>query len=257
MIFESLSSIYKKQTGTLSEQKKMPQQTDLKLGRESKKEELQEPEIYGRARIQFGYLYNEFKDPKERMSKIMERIESFFRYIDKNVLSVEKINETRQALQACTDISDRESFLDAVIESLRSVLDIMAVHPDKFEEAQAKSMDEAGGFTEINRLLSYGKSGEVIHIHARAGKTVGKKITLYREGFKRLADIVNNDPEIEVITATSTLVAEYPGLFTRAGFSIEDVSDEIREQHFGDEERKIKMATIGREGFLKIFLKKD
>jgi len=135
-------------------------------------------------------------------------------------------------------------------------LDIRELHADKFEEAQARYMNESGGFTEINRLLSYEKSGSVIYIHAPAGKTVDNKITLYREGMRRLAEIVEKDPEVEKITTISYLVAEHPGLFTTIGFEVGEVSDEIRQQNFVSEEHGIKRAEISREKFLKRFLKK-
>lgn len=218
-------------------------------------EDREQSDLHKRARRQFANIFDKLNDPNERMTEILERVEPFFQYIDKTVFSEEKADEVRASLSACKDISDKEQFLDKVMEVLEPFLKIREIYPDKFEEAQARAMNQSGGFTEINRLLSYGKSGPVVHIHAPAGMSVGNKITLYREGLRKLAEVVNNDPEIKEINATSFLVADHQSLFRRAGFNIEDVSDEFRREHFNGEEREIKMAKIDREEFLKRFLK--
>lgn len=217
----------------------------------------QESDLYKRARSQFSAFFDEFDNPQERMSAILKRIEPFFQHIDKKILPDEKASEIKLALQACENVLDKQQFLSEIMTTLKPALDIREAHADKFEEAQARAMNELGGFVEINRLLSYGKSGPIIHIHAPAGETVGNKITLYREGLRKLAKIINEDPEIKKVTATSPLVAAHPGLFTRAGFKVDDVTDEFRQQHFAGEKREIKIAEIDREEFLRRFLKKE
>jgi len=214
----------------------------------------QESKIYKRARADLGVICEEFEDPRERLSEIMKKIEPFFQYIDKKILSNEKIEEIRNNLGSCSSVQDKEEFLNLAMKALKPAIDVRKAHADEFEEAQAKAMNEAGGFTEINRLLSYGKSGPIIHIHAPAGETVGKKLTLYREGMRKLAEIISDDPEVQKITATSLLVAQHPGLFAKAGFKIEEVAEDFKNEHFAGEEREIKMATINRE-FLQRFLK--
>jgi hypothetical protein len=216
-----------------------------------------ESDMSKRTRAQLDSFFDEYKDPKARMEEILKKIKPFFKHIDKKILPAEKADEIIAALSACENLSDKQQFLDKIMEALRPVLDIRQAHADEFEDAQARAMNEAGGFTEINRLLSYGKYKHIIHMHAPAGETVGNKITLYRDGMRKLAEIINNDPEIKEITATSPLVAAHPGLFTRAGFKVEEVSDEFRQQHFSGEEREIKKAIIDREEFLRRFLKKD
>lgn len=109
-------------------------------------------------------------------------MELFFKHIDKKILPEEKINEIKTALLTYKNTSEKQQFLDEIMKALKPVLDLREANADKFEEAQARAMNESGGFIEINRLLSYGKSGPIIHIHAPAGETINNKITLYREG---------------------------------------------------------------------------
>jgi len=214
-----------------------------------------ESELYKRIRVQFGHIFDEFSEPEERIGAIKKVIEEFFRNFDKEILSEKKAEETINNLQACGDIPEKELFLDAVMKALGPVLKIRESHADKFEEAQARAMNESGGFVEINRLLSYEKIGSEIQLHAPAGRTVGNKLGLYREGMRKLAEIVEKDPEVEKITAMSHLVAKHPGLFTAVGFGVYEISDEIRQKHFIHEDREIKVAEIDREKFLKRFLK--
>lgn len=253
MGFESWPSFQKSPETPKEEKTAQSHESD----QEEQENQQKESDLYKRARAQFSSFFDEFSDPNERISAIIKRIEPFFQHIDKKILPEEKADEIKNALLACENISDKQQFLDGIMEALKPALEIREAHADKFEEAQARAMNESGGFTEINRLLSYGKSGPIIHIHAPAGESVGNKISLYRDGMKKLAEIVNNDPEIKEITATSYLVASHPGLFTRAGFKVEDVSDEFRQEHFAGEEREIKIAKIDREEFLRRFLKEE
>lgn len=239
---------------------KPPKKRTAETGKSQDSQELQgvrrESEAHKSAREQLSSFFDEHTDPKERTSAILKRIEPFFKYTDKKILPEKMIDEMKSALLACEDISDKQKYLDTVMGALKPILDMREARPNAFEEAQARAMNKEMGFTEINRLLSYGKSGSTVHIHAPAGETVRNKITLYREGLRTLAEIIASDPEIKEVTATSSLVAEHPKLFTRAGFEVGEVPDEIRQQHFASEEREIKFAKIDREEFLKRFLRK-
>ena len=214
-------------------------------------------DFYKRVRSQFESYYNGSTDPNERTKAIIERIDPFLQYMDRSVLSEDTVDEIKMKLQECGKIDDKSRFLDAVMVVLRPILNLREMHKKQFEDAQARAMNESGGFIEINRVLSYGKSGPIIHFHAPAGETVDNKLTLYRSGMKRLAEIVNEDPSVKEIIATSPLVAEHERLFSRAGFTLEEVSEEFKEEHFPGEERDVKKAWISREDFLKRFLKED
>jgi len=216
-----------------------------------------EPKIYQRARAQFNGIYENSNDSTVATDEIADRLEPFFEVIDKNLLSNEEIAKIKNNLRACSAITDKDEFINAVMDALKPALDVRVDRAAEFEEAQAHAMNITGGFTKINRLLSYGKSGPTIHIHAPPGETVGNKITLYREALRKLAKIVDADPEIQKITATSVLVATHPGIFTRAGFEVENISDKFKQQHFAGEKEELKNAKISREEFLKRFLVKD
>jgi hypothetical protein len=183
-------------------------------------------------RIELDNIFDNFNDPTKRTAEIVDRIGPFFRHIDKGIFPNEKIEEIKSALRSCENISDKKEFLDKVIEILKSIFDIKKTHNIAFEEARMNAMNETGGYIEINRLLSYGKSGLIIHIHATPGESVGNKISLYREGMRKLAEIVNDDPEIKQVTATSFLVEEHPKLFETAGFEVDGIAAKINREEF-------------------------
>jgi len=254
MGFESWPSFQKSSETSKEEKTALNRESE---NNQSSQENQQESDLFKQARAQISGFFDQYDNQQERIKAIQNRVESFFEHIDKKILPEEKVNEIRLAISACERTSDKQQFLDAIMTALKPVLDIKEKHADKFEEAQARAMNVLGGFTEINRLLSYGKSGPIIHIHAPAGEAVGNKITLYREGMRKLAELVESDPEIKEITATSHLVAAHPGIFTKSGFKVNELSDEFRQQHFAGDEREIKIAKINREEFLKRFLKKE
>jgi hypothetical protein len=191
-----------------------------------------EAEPMKNVRIELGSLFDNYYDPAQRTVEIIDKIEPFFRHIDKAIFSVEKIEEIKDALRSCENILNKKEFLDKVIEILKPIFDVKESHIGAFEEAQMNAMNETGKYNEINRLLSYGKSGSIIHIHAAPGKSVGNKIALYREGMIKLAEIVNDDPEVKQITATSFLVEEHPGLFETAGFTVDGIVAKINREEF-------------------------
>jgi len=227
------------------------------IGNPNEIEDSSESELYKSSKNNIDVIYEKYSNPEERVAEIIRLLDPFFKHIDKKILSEDRITEIRNNIETCSLAKDKNEFIEKMMKTLKPFFDIKEKNADKFEETIAKTMNEIGGFTEINRLLSYGKYKSIIHIHAPAGKTVDNKSELYRKGMKKLADIVKNDPEVKEITATSNLVAEHQRLFKKIGFKIEDVTDEFKREHFPREKREIKKASISREDFLNIFLKSN
>lgn len=215
-----------------------------------------ESDIYKSARRVMKVIFEKYDKPEERREEIVKKVEPFFSYLDKEILPDHILDEIKIEIDAHVFIPDKKEFLEAMIKTLKPILDLKEKYPRKFEDAQAKAMNELGGLTEINRLLSYEKYKSTIQIHAPAGKTIDNKLGLYREGMRKLAEIVNKDPEVKQIETTSSLVAEHQGLFIRIGFKVEKVTEEFKREHFAGEEGEVKRASISREEFLNRFFKK-
>lgn len=212
------------------------------------------PEIYVNVQNELTNIFNEFKTPEERINKILERSELFLDNIGEDLLSGEGKKSIMKNILAC-DAKTKDEFVSEISNALQPLINLSLSDPEKFEHIGAKTFNESGNFTEINRLLSYEKYGSFIYFHAPTGKTVEKKFSLYREGMRELAEIVNNDQEIDYIVTSSFIVASNPGIFTMSGFKIEETTEEEKERYSIGKDEKTKRAIISREDFLKKFLK--
>lgn len=211
--------------------------------------------IRERARDKLLQMSKKIRDPHRRSEEILKIFDPvFYKISQKNVLPCEIIEEMRLRIDRCAGIKDVNQFVDRVMSELEPVF---SLSKETIEEVQTDVMIEQGGFVPLNRLMSYGTTGSEIHIHASFGESVEGKLALYRDGMRKLAAIVNGDPNIQEITATSWIVAEYPNIFTRWGFDVKNISLKERKQLFGDDHRKVQRATISREEFLTKFLKNN
>lgn len=90
-----------------------------------------------------------------------------------------------------------------------------------------------------------------MHIHAESFR---KRPT--KEGLQKLAEIVKENESLQVIAATSWIVARKTERLEELGFTdMGPITDEEREQHFKGDTRPINKAVISREDFLKKYLK--
>lgn len=184
------------------------------------------PDIFAQARTRLDAISQAHENPEDRLKEIMKKINPFLELIDRDLINEEKISSIKNDLSALSLISDSAEFTDILMKIIEPLLKLKEDNAEKFEEAQAKAMNRAGNFIEINRPLSYGKLYNNIHIHAPAGESVDNKLSLYRDGLKKLAKIIVNDTEVKTVSATSHLVASHPGLFTKMGFTVKKISDE-------------------------------
>lgn len=210
-----------------------------------------------KVRAEIAMTFDTFDDREEGMMTMREGVKDLFRHLNTEIVPAGLPAEIDAGLNACSQIGDRDLFIGSVLSALRPVLELKTAYPAEFEDARAGRILEEGDNIALNRLVTYGKAGSTIHIHHLPGETVGNKKGLYLDAMRKLADIVQADPDVRNITATSWIVADHPRMFELNGFEVAEVPADIREEHFGEETRDIRMATIGREEFLKRFLKDD
>ncbi len=145
-------------------------------------------------------------------------------------------------------------------KEIKTILDplvkLIAERYKEIEEEEVKRFNRQGNFKEINRVLSYGGSHDIIHLHHPPARTIPKeeRVMLYVDGFKKLAEIVKERPHVKIITASGSLAFKMKDVLSDAGFSIEEMSEELRSTHFEKEKREVVTATITREDFLERYL---
>jgi hypothetical protein len=238
--------------------KEEPYKAEDKLELEQARERLkkvtekQDNEIE-RAKKRLGKIFNEHKDGAKGIEDILSIVNPI---LESDLIDGEKI---RQSLEQCSTIKDREEFVEKTFSALEPILDLRKKNPEAFEKLQRKSFIEQEKFTPLNEILSYGGNGDLVHIHLAPAKTIGigEMRRLIKDGFEKLARIVEENKEIKKIAATSWIIAEHPKIMERFGFEVEgEIDEETRQRHFVDDDREIHGAAMTRKEFLSKYLKK-
>jgi hypothetical protein len=127
-------------------------------------------------------------------------------------------------------------------------------------ENKRKAFVEKGNYVPVNKVLSYGIDGRDLHIHFAPAADLGlaEKMRLVREGFKDLAIAVQNNTDIEEVSATSWIVAKNPELLKKMGFMIDNSTETIlrlsAKRIYQLRSRPLARAVMSRQEFLKKYL---
>ncbi len=134
-----------------------------------------------------------------------------------------EISELRDSLLAL-DRSDKEIFIQKASEMITDFL----LSRYNFEELEALARrfgnDSYKNYT-LNRLIEYGISGDVVHIHVPPTFVDNPRelVEMFVDAMKKLADRLQNDPDlanIQRVTARSWIVVRGQKALTKFGFRI-------------------------------------
>lgn len=220
-------------------------QTDANLPRDQRYHARQERQ----AGQFFHDLYQQADTNAARIAKIKESLSHFFSNAGEK-LDAQAITARIESL---ADAPDEETFVDQAVAAMQSILHFQREHPD----IARRIMLERHKFTPLNEVLSYGLTddGEIVHIHLLPTTDQPRLRSLVLDGLRVLARQIQEHPEnfvqLRAITATSWIVAEYPEVMKRLGFSVNGPdSEEFRQRHFNSEEQDIDRASISKSDFL-------
>lgn len=212
--------------------------------KEEKDEELE------RAKDSFAVVFDNHKDGEERVRVITDRLGKI---LDSDDFDGE---EVRKSLQTCSKTEDKKEFVDGVMLALQPVLTFRKNNPQAFEKLAREVAMSQEGMKPLNEIMYYGGRDDYIHIHLANARDLKNLRALVLDGLQKLAEVIKNNEKVKTIEATSWIVAKNPGLMEKMGFEVEgEIDEEFRRRHFSDDKRKISKATIGREEFLKRYLK--
>lgn len=198
--------------------------------------------------------FDENSEPLDRINEMEVLVRWFCTDLDEEIFPESSVSAVLSEIRSVGKASDRYGFAKGMARAFHTYLEARDRHPVEFEEAEAKRMNESSGFTALNRLVSYQKKGDTIHLHNVPGKTVPNKKGLYLDALRKLAVIVDADKDVERVVATSWVVGEHQRLFELAGFSIQEAPSEIVDRFFSGSSQRIMTAAIGRDAFLKRYL---
>jgi len=200
--------------------------------------ENQKEAFYSIAKEGLGKVFRAFPTGEERVGAIITVLPML-------------INDEKERLLSCGGISDEQGFIENVFEVILRLVDRYIADEKEFKKA---TIERKTGFKMVGDVLSYGVEQNWVHVHfSPVDKFGAKKI---EKEFGDLAKIIFLDPSTKKIQAESWIVAEYPALLERFGFTVEGpISKEQKEKYFSDEKRPVWDAYISRDDFLKRYLK--
>ena len=214
-----------------------------------------ESELLLKSKILAEYAFNYSTDPKERYNEILKKMVGFIEEDEKNSLGTETVIGMKENIRKCCDLQEKDEFMECFLLAIKPIFDYEKDYPRNFESVLGYNMTKRYNFLPLNQVFSYGKDGNIVHIHISPATSMSpsEKLSNLKNGLKELAKIIEQDEEVETITATSSLVAEHPEIVEGLlGFAIDGpISKEERENHFKYDTREIHKAHMTREDFLK------
>ncbi len=226
---------------------------ELDMGHEQTQysaKEKKERELRRRVYLSLADNYDTYPDNRERVGRIKKDAEHFW-----GLFNEEAREKFLNELNAIAKMElDKDEYIDRMTACLEPLLQLRFERPEVFEEISRRTFDEK--FITINQLLRYGidESQQMVHIHVAPNETTSMedKKNMLRDGLRELAKIIQQNPDIAIVTATSWLVAKHPKFITQVlGFTIDGpISEEMRQRYFGTDPRPIDSAHMSREDFL-------
>jgi len=201
-------------------------------------------------------VYSTKQEPQARFEAILARLAPFFVCKDDSGLEQSVIDEIQQGLEEYTKLADQEEAISKIIVCLKPLLMWQENNPKSFETRLRESFVIKEGFIPLNEMLSYGQAKDYVHIHLAPSKTLTmvEKLSLLKDGFKKLVDILRADPELKEVRATSWIVAANSGLLEKLGFTIKgEISLEVKAKYFRPEFEKnipVHSASISSSDFI-------
>lgn len=201
--------------------------------------------IVSRIKTKVGVLFDSYETGQERINDLKEQIDNLDFLENKEIMKME--------LEKCVAIKTKKEFVERVMIIIKPFIDLRTERPELFVREAGNDRE----FININDLLSYEISGNLIHIHVVPEEKVDRGLHKFRECLQNLAKIVNENKDIEIIEATSWIVAKHPKLLEKFGFSVDgEVSEKFRRTYFPGDKSKIFRAHMSRNDFLEKYLAK-
>jgi len=214
--------------------------TETEKDSESKREH-----IIAIAKTKIGVLFDSYNTGQERIDDLKEQIDRLDFLENKEIMKTE--------LEKCINIKTRKEFKDQVVKIIKPFIDLKIERPEIFVREAGTSQE----FVKLNELLSYEIKSDSIHIHMLPEEKVENLAIKFKAGLQKLAEILNENQNIETIQATSWIIAKHPKFIERFGFVIDsEINEEIRREHFSGDKSKISQAHMLRNDFLEKYLVK-
>lgn len=224
---------------------------------DSRKDEVKKDPIEEKMNQFFLSIFEGNETAEEKFTAFENRLQKFLVVRDDSILSQEEIDNLKNSLREACKIDDPEEFSKQCLFCLQPLIEWRKNHPKEFESIQRENFVAASEFIPINETLSYGEGKNSLHIHIAPSETMSlsEKLSMLKDGFVKLAEIVRDKKNIQEVWAKSWIVAAKPGILEKLGFTVlGEISAEEKEQWFRDEKRAVFKAKISRDDLINKYL---
>lgn len=205
-------------------------------------------ELFEKTRRQLGLIHHRDQRVYE---ELRERVGLYAAKVGKDVRPIlETIEKLRKTMKEEVDFT--KIVLGGILfDWVRWNRD----NPQLAEELERERLMKKEGNIPLSELMyaNYAPSEPtILQIHIAPGETL-RETGIMRsliQGLRALQTLVRGNSNIHEITATSWIVAKYPGIFMDLGFTVGQAEEDVILKEFSDEIRPILQATITREKLL-------
>jgi hypothetical protein len=210
--------------------------------------------IEGKIRALVEEVFERYTEPDRRAQELVEKVEpALSSTFAAMYLDVGQRDEIRESLRAAAHNLDPVASMNACTSTLRPLIELIVSRAKEFEDLQAQDTMRRDGFTPLNERISYSVGEHSLQLHlAPAREVKGRIEAMYQDALEKIVPIVQANPDIWVIGGTSWINATntYGAMKERLGFTLSDTPEDVVREHFADETRPLKDATMTREEFL-------
>ena len=200
-------------------------------------------DAYQVARQKIAFVFSKYQTG-------LERIEEIIAENGEEIDASENAAEIVGALRGLASQNEKGSFVDAVVDVLKPIIDRgFELKQQEFEADPEERVYVA------NELLKYTIRSDKMTIHVLSGE-LATGVKKYIEGLSIVAEVLDQHPEVALIEAKSFIVLEHPRILESLGFTVDrDAEGRIMVEVTG-EGKKRGRATMARENFLAKYLLK-
>lgn len=216
-----------------------------------------ESEYYLKAKTELEKIYTAEENGAIRIEKIIERLSPL---LNDNLFHEQSDIDTQaiiSALGECKEATTVEEFVEGTLQALDPYLKYQEQHPAELEAHRLRVLRQEKGYAEINEMMYFNMTHDEIQIHIDDVKELGlaEKMRLLKDGMKKLALIIQSNPQLKGVFAASWIVAKNPGLVERLGFNVTGPLEFTPVEGEVLDERPIAGAYITREEILERYSK--
>lgn len=208
--------------------------------------------IEERTRAMFRNIFRD-TPTEDRQQTVLARVAPYLRVLEE--WQIIKSDLARNILSQLEIVDFSPEDTDALVNELMQVVTpsleassaAEQADPGMFLRLDRALFNADGRWIGINEILFYGIDDGDLHLHLAQARDIPrhKVIGLFVGGLRELAVVIEKREDVEIISATSWIVAAMPHFFTKAGFTTIEVSDA-----FPNETRPVARATMSRANFL-------